>query len=70
MCSGAERGARQLASDSSAASCLLKSLAVLKPLRINYRGFKPSLLWLLPTVAATEMRTWIEINSVAFHPLV
>lgn len=30
----------------------LKSLAILKPLRINYLGFKAPFLWLLPTVAS------------------
>lgn len=40
----------------------LKSLAILKPLRINYIGFKPPLLWLLPAVASHRKED-LDINK-------
>lgn len=49
----------------------LKSLAILKPLRINYLGFNASLLWLLPAVASHRKED-LDINKwccIAFTTL-
>lgn len=49
----------------------LKSLAILKPLRINYLGFKALLLWLMPTVASHRKED-LDINKwccIAFSSL-
>lgn len=40
----------------------LKSLPILKPLRINCIGFKPPLLWLLPAVASHRKED-LDINK-------
>lgn len=49
----------------------LKSLAILKPLRINCLGFKAPLLWLLPTVTSHRKED-LDINKwccIAFSSL-